>query len=129
MNDEQQNHRSNCGCKISTLQSETICPTVGVGPQPCKVEANKGAVFWPCKVQEQVKLQVQGFNLVNLKQTRANNKQQTSEKSPRGPTAAAGPQLCKFEANSNKKNPTNQRTNDKATTSEPVKNICIFSDD
>jgi len=95
MNDEQQNHRSNCGCKISTLQSETICPTVGVGPQPCKVEAIKGVGFQPCKVQEQFKLRVQDFNLAKLKQTRASSKQQTSEKAPRGPIVAVGPQLCK----------------------------------
>jgi hypothetical protein len=32
-----------------------------------------------CKVQQQVQLRMQGFNLAKLKQTRASNKQQTSE--------------------------------------------------
>jgi hypothetical protein len=93
---------------------------VDAGHQPCKVEANKGAGFQPCKVQEQVELWVQDFNLAKLKQTRASNKQQTSEQAPRGPTAAAGPQLCKVEANNNKQHP---RTNEQATTSEPVMSV------
>jgi hypothetical protein len=80
-------------------------------------------------VQEQVKLQVQDFNLAKLKQTREINKQQTNEKAPRGPTVAAGPQLCKVEANNNKHHPGNQRTSEQATTSEPMKNICILNDD
>jgi hypothetical protein len=56
---------------ISNLQSAATFPTAGAGPQPCKVEANKGARFQPCKVQEQVELRVQDFNLAKLKQTRA----------------------------------------------------------
>jgi hypothetical protein len=63
---------------------------------------------------------VQDFNLAKLKQTRASNKQQTSEKAPRRPTAPVGPQLCKVEANNNKQHPTNQRTNKQATTNEPL---------
>jgi hypothetical protein len=78
------------------------------GPQPCKVEANKGAGFQPCKVQEQVELRVQDFNPGKLKQTRESNKQQTSQQAPRGPTVVARPQLCKVEANNNKQHPTNQ---------------------
>ena len=58
---------------------------MGAGPQPCKVEANKGAGFQPCKVQEQIELRVHDFNLAKLKQTRAINKQQASEQAPRGP--------------------------------------------
>jgi hypothetical protein len=57
-------------------------------------------------VQEHVELRVQDFNLAKLKQTR---QEKTSEKAPRGPTAAVGPQLCKVEANNNKQHPTNQR--------------------
>jgi hypothetical protein len=52
---------------------------------------------------------MQDPNLAKLKQTRASNKQQTSEQAPRGPTAAAGPQLCKVESNNNKQHPMNQR--------------------
>jgi hypothetical protein len=52
---------------------------------------------------------MQDLNLAKLKQTRASNKQQTNEQAPRGPTAAAGPQLCKVESNNNKQHPTNQR--------------------
>jgi hypothetical protein len=48
-------------------------------------------------------------NLANLKQTRESNKTQTSEQAPKGPTIAAGPQLCKVESNNNKKHPSNQR--------------------
>jgi hypothetical protein len=48
------------------------------------------------------------FNLAKLKQTRASNKQQTSEQAPRGPIASAGSQLCKVESNNNKQHPTNQ---------------------
>jgi hypothetical protein len=62
-----------------------------------------------CKLQQQVQLRMQDPNLAKLKQTRASNKQQTSEQVPRGPTAAAGPQLCKVESNNNKQHPTNQR--------------------
>ena len=36
------------------MKSATTGPTAGAGPQPYKVEANKGARFQPCKVQEQV---------------------------------------------------------------------------
>jgi hypothetical protein len=72
---------------------------------------------------------VQDFNIAKLKQTRASRKQKTSEKEPRGPTAAVGPQLCKVEENNNKQLTTNERTNERPTTSEPVKNICIFNDD
>ena len=52
---------------------------------------------------------MQDPNLTKLKQTRASNKQQTSEQTPGGPIAAAGPQLCKVESNNNKQHPTNQR--------------------
>ena len=82
-----------------------------------------------CKLQQQVQLQMQDPNLEKLKQTRESNKQQTSEKAPTGPTAAAGPQLCKVEANNNKQHLANQRTNEQATTSEPMKNVCILNDD
>jgi hypothetical protein len=61
-------------------------------------------------VQEEVELWVRDFNLAKLKQTRQKNKQQTSEKSPRGPTVTARPKLCKVEANKNKQHPANQRT-------------------
>jgi hypothetical protein len=63
----------------------------------------------PRKLQQQVQLRMQDPNLAKLKQTRASNKQQTSEQAPRGPTAAAGPQLCKVESNNNKQHRTNQR--------------------
>jgi hypothetical protein len=86
---ERQKCSSNYGCKISTLQTATMGPTADAEHQPCKVEANKGAIFQPCKVKEQVELRGQDFNLAKLKQTRASNKQQTSEKAPRGPTVAA----------------------------------------
>jgi hypothetical protein len=33
----------------------------------------------PCKMKQQVQLQMQGFNLAKLKQTRASIKQQTNE--------------------------------------------------
>jgi hypothetical protein len=62
-----------------------------------------------CKLQQQVQLRMQDPNLAKLKQTRASNKQQTNEQVPRGPTAAAGPQLCKVESNNNKQHPANQR--------------------
>jgi hypothetical protein len=52
---------------------------------------------------------MQDPNLAKLKQTRESNKQQTSEQVPKGPTAAAGPQLCKVESNNNKQHPANQR--------------------
>jgi hypothetical protein len=52
---------------------------------------------------------MQDLNLAKLKQTRATSKQQTSEQAPRGPGAAAGPQLCKVESNNNKQHPPNQR--------------------
>jgi hypothetical protein len=98
-----------CPVCFKIVQTATTGPTADAGNQPCKVEANKGAGSQPCKVQEQVELRVQDFNLAKLKQTRASNKQQTSEQAPRGPTAAAGPQLCKVESNNNKQHPTNQR--------------------
>jgi hypothetical protein len=47
-------------------------------------------------------------NLAKLKKRRASNKQQTSEQAQRGPTTAAGPQLCKVESNKNKQHPANQ---------------------
>jgi hypothetical protein len=52
---------------------------------------------------------MQDPNLAKLKKTRASSKQQTNEQEPRGPTAAAGPQLCKVESNNNKQHQTNQR--------------------
>jgi hypothetical protein len=81
------------------------------------------------KCKKQLQLSVQDPNLAKSKQTKASNKQQTSEQAPTGPTAAAGPQTCKLEPNNNKQQPTNQRTNEQATTTEPVNNICIFNDD
>jgi hypothetical protein len=51
---------------------------------------------------------VQDSNLENLKQTKSNSKQQTSEQAPTGPTAGAGLQPCKVEPNNNKQQPTNQ---------------------
>ena len=72
---------------------------------------------------------MQDLNLAKLKQTRESNKQQTSEQAPRGPTAAARPQLCKVEANNNKQHPANQGTIEQASTIEPVKNICILNND
>jgi hypothetical protein len=71
-------------------------------------------------VKEQVELWVQDLNLAKLNQTRASIKQQTSEQAPRGPTATAGPQFCKVEANNNKQHPLNQRTGEQATTNELV---------
>jgi hypothetical protein len=62
---------------------------------------------------------MQDPNLAKLKQTRASNKQQTSEQAPKGPTAAAGPQLCKVESNNNKQHPTNQG----ASTNQPTRNV------
>jgi hypothetical protein len=50
---------------------------------------------------------MQDPNLAKLKQTTTSNKQQTNEQAPRGPNAAAGPQLCKVESNNNKQHRTN----------------------
>jgi hypothetical protein len=52
---------------------------------------------------------MQDPNLAKLKKTRESNKQQTNGQAPTGPTAAAGPQPCKFESNNSKEHPTNQR--------------------
>jgi hypothetical protein len=60
-------------------------------------------------MKQQVQLRMQDPNLAKLKQTRASNKQKNSEQEPRSPTTTAGPQLCKFESNNNKKHPMNQR--------------------
>jgi hypothetical protein len=62
-----------------------------------------------CKLQQHVQLRMQDPNPAKLKQRRASDKQQTSEQVRRGPTAAAGPQLCKVESNNNKQHPANQR--------------------
>ena len=72
---------------------------------------------------------MQDPNLAKPKQTKENNKQQTSEKPPISRTAGAGCQNCKVEPNNNKQKPTNQRTNGQVATSEPINNICIFNDD
>jgi hypothetical protein len=69
-----------------------------------------------------------GPNLANLRQTKESNKQKTSDQAPTG-IVGVGPQSCKVEPNKKKKKPTNQRTSEQETTSEPVKNICIFNDD
>jgi hypothetical protein len=53
----------------------------------------------------------------------------SKQQAPTGPTAGAGPQPCKVEPNNNKQQPTNQRTNEQEATNEPVNNICIFNDD
>jgi hypothetical protein len=69
-----------------------------------------GAGLEPCKVKKQLQLRVQDSNLAKLKQTKASNKQQTSEQAPTGPTAGARPQPCKVEPNNNKQQP-NEPTN------------------
>jgi hypothetical protein len=105
------------------LQTTATGPTAGARPQPCKDEENKGVGFQPCKVQEQVKMQVEDFNLAKLKQTIENSKNKTSEEELRGPTAVVGPQLCKVEANNNKKHLANQQTIEQATTNEPIMSL------
>jgi hypothetical protein len=71
-----------------------------------------GAGLEPCKVQKNLQLPVQDPNLAKLKQTKASNKQQTSEQARTGPTAGARPQPCKIEPNNKKQQPTNQRTSE-----------------
>jgi hypothetical protein len=82
---------------------------------------------------------VQGLNTVKRpnKKKRKKKKNPTptvgenkdpSEKARTGPTTAPGPQTRKFEPNNNNQQPTNQRTNEQATTTEPVNNICISND-
>ena len=68
-----------------------------------------GGGLEPCKMKKQLQLSVQDPNLAKLKQTKASNKQQTSEQAPTGRTAGARPQTCKVEPNNNKQQPTNQQ--------------------
>jgi hypothetical protein len=80
-------------------------------------------------VKKLLQLRVQDSNLAKLKKKKARSKQQIGEQAPTGPTAGVGPQPCKVKPNKNKQQSTNQRTSEDATTSEPIKNICIFNDD
>jgi hypothetical protein len=88
-----------------------------------------GAGLEPRKVKKQLQLRVQDSKIAKLKQTKTNIKKQTSEQVPTCPTAGVGPQPCKVEPNNNKQQLTNQRTSEQGTTSEPIKNICIFNDE
>jgi len=58
VNGEWQKHSSNCGCRISTLQTTATGPTVDAGHHPCNVEENKGARFQPYKVKEEIEVWV-----------------------------------------------------------------------
>jgi hypothetical protein len=90
------------------------CRNATTAPRPIDEWGRTKAQPLAYKLQQRVQLQMQDPNLAKLKETRASNKQQNNEQAPKGPTAVAGPQLCKVESNNNKKH---HRTNEKASTS------------
>jgi hypothetical protein len=87
--------------KNNNNTKKKTAPTTDAGPQPCKAESNK------------------------RKQQAPNQRESTNKPncSPRAPKHKLEPnkQLATNE-------PTNQRTNEQATTTEPVNNICISND-